>query len=459
MKKITIGEILKATGGKLISGDESNYINDIKQDSRICREGDMFVAIKGENHDGHTYVPSVLEAGCKTLFISDENSLPKDHADDINAILVEDTVYSLGDLAAWYLDSLNVRKVAVTGSVGKTSVRDMIYYVLSEKYNTGRNMKNFNNDIGLPLSIFQFDENTEAVVLEMGMNHFGEIDRLASIVKPEIGVITNIGVAHVENLGSRDGIFQAKMEIAQHIQEGGHLVYVSDGEYLTKERTAGAYKQVSVGTNGRSDYIITSVDDFGLEGIQFLVEHDEVNYKIKLPLPGIHNASNAGVALAVGQLLGITIEEGAAGLAKAELTGRRLKVHKGKRAGVIDDTYNASTDSMKSALKVLENSRCQGKRIAVLGDMFELGDESEKQHFGVGVFARGLNIDLFIAVGENAKHMSRGAEGGKAQVMWFATKDELYPLLDELVGQGDVVLAKGSRGMKMEDIVERVLEL
>ncbi|MBQ0079825.1 MAG: UDP-N-acetylmuramoyl-tripeptide--D-alanyl-D-alanine ligase [Eubacterium sp.] len=459
MKRITIGEILKATGGKLVSGNENNFINDIKQDSRICADGDMFVAIKGENHDGHAYVKGVLDAGCKTVFISDETCLPEDLSADVNAILVEDTVYSLGDLAGWYLDTLNVRKVAVTGSVGKTSVRDMIYYVLSEKYSTGRNMKNFNNDIGLPLSIFQFDENTEAVVLEMGMNHFGEIDRLASIVKPEIGVITNIGVAHVENQGSREGIYQAKMEIASHIQQGGKLVYVADGEYLTKERTAGDYTQISIGTNGKSDYIITSVDDFGLEGIQFLVENNQVNHKILLPLPGIHNAYNAGVALAVGNLLGISIEEGAAGLAKAELTGRRLKVVKGKRASVIDDTYNASTDSMKSALKVLENSKCEGKRIAVLGDMFELGEESEKQHKGVGIFARGCNIDLFIAVGDNARYMSEGAQGGKARVLWFETKDELYPLLDELVKQGDVVLAKGSRGMKMEDIVERVLEL
>ena len=179
--------------------------------------------------------------------------------------MVDDTVYSLGDLAAWYLDSLNVRKVAVTGSVGKTSVRDMIYYVLCEKYNAGRNMKNYNNDIGLPLSIFQFDENTEAVVLEMGMNHFGEIDRLASIVKPDIAVITNIGVAHVENLGSREGIFRAKMEVTSHLKEEGCLIYAWDNEFLTPERTAGAYRCISAGIDKECDYVISKVDDYGLE--------------------------------------------------------------------------------------------------------------------------------------------------------------------------------------------------
>ncbi len=458
MKKITVDEILKATGGTLLSGSEDNFITHIKQDSRVCGEGDMFVAIKGENQDGHKYVKDVLDAGCETVLISSRDSVPEGF-DYANVILVDDTVRSLGDLAAWYLDSLDVKRVAVTGSVGKTSARDMIYYVLSEKYVTGRNMKNFNNDIGLPLSIFQFDEDTEAVVLEMGMNHPGEIDRLASIVKPQIGVITNIGVAHIENLGSREGIFRAKMEIADHIMPGGHLVYVSDDEFLTKERTKGDYTQVSIGFDGRSDYIISSVDDFGLKGIQFSMENQQVSHRVELKVPGIHNTLNASLAVAVGNLLGITTEECIAGLAKVQLTGRRLSVREGARAGVIDDTYNASTDSMKSALEILRSSECKGKRTAILGDMFELGKESERQHLGVGLFAKGLDIDRVIAVGENAEAISRGAQGGKAEVLWYKTKEELYPDLDRLIGQGDVVLVKGSRGMKMEDIVERILDL
>ena len=458
MKPITIKQILDATGGKLLAGSGDNYISHIKQDSRICGEGDLFVAIKGENMDGHSFVADVIEAGCEAVLISDEGYLPE-NVTGVNVILVEDTVKSMGDVAAWYLDWLGVRKVAVTGSVGKTSVRDMIYYVLSEKYNTGRNMKNFNNEIGLPLSIFQFDENTEAVVLEMGMNHFGEIDRLAEIVKPEIAVITNIGVAHVENLGSRDGIFRAKMEIAKHIAASGTLVYASDDEYLTRERTKGAYRQISVGGNGKSDYILSDVKDYGLKGIRFSLENNEVNYKIELPLPGVHNAVNAALAIAVGFLMGMNVEECAEGLTKAQLTGRRLRVCEGSRAEVIDDTYNASTDSMKSALKVLENSMCNGKKIAVLGDMFELGDESERQHRGVGVFAKTLGIDTLISVGKDARFIAEGAEGGKIKVIWKPSKEELYPELDRLISQGDVVLVKGSRGMKMEDVVERILDL
>ena len=221
MNKTRISEILEATGGKLVSGSAEDFVTGVWHDSRECGEGDMFVAIIGENQDGHKYIPDVCGKGCRTVLASHTDGWPEKLDDDakagLNVILVDDTVEAMDELACWYLDTLNVKKVAVTGSVGKTSVRDMIYYVLSEKYNCGRNLKNYNNNIGLPISIFQFDDATEAVVLEMGMDSFGEIRFLSGIVKPQIGVITTIGVAHMEKLGSRDGIFQAKMEITENI--------------------------------------------------------------------------------------------------------------------------------------------------------------------------------------------------------------------------------------------------
>lgn len=387
---------------------------------------------------------------------------------NINVIKTKDTVYALGELAKFYLGTLNVMKVAVTGSVGKTSVRDMIYYVLSEKYKCGKNMKNFNNDIGLPLSIFQFDSSMEAVVLEMGMSGFGEIDRLAEIVKPHIGVITNIGISHIENLGSREGIFKAKMEIAEHIvseritsgnMEGkGVLVFANDGEYLTKETTRGNYKQVSIGTNGKSDYIISSVDDFGLDGIQFTLEHLEESRRVKVPVPGIHNAVNSALAVAVGELLGVSREEADRGLMNVNLTGSRLKQIKNDRICVIDDTYNASPDSMKSALKVLERTKGYSRKIAILGDMYELGSESLRQHFGVGVFARGLDVDAVITIGKDAVKIYEGVCGGKAAASYYESKSDFYKELDGFIKDGDIILVKGSRGMKMEEIVENILK-
>lgn len=463
MNRITIEEIVKAVNGSLLQQGSESYIDGVKQDSRECEAGDLFVAIKGDNLDGHTYIPQALENGCRTLLISDESRMPEENTyGGINVIKVNDTVYALGELAGYYLGTLNVKKVAVTGSVGKTSVRDMIYYVLSEKYNCGRNMKNYNNLIGLPLSIFCFDSSTEAVVLEMGMDRTGEIDRLAEIVKPHIGVITNIGMAHIENLGSRYGIFRAKMEIAKHIKgeygKRGTLIYAADDEFLTRETTVGPYNQISVGKDGKSDYIISSIDDFGIEGIQFSLEHNEEIRKIKVPVPGMHNAVNSSLAVAVGNILGVTTEAAEKGLAKVELTGSRLKIVSGKSVRIIDDTYNASPDSMKSALKVLAGSRNSGRKTAILGDMYELGAESSRQHFGVGVFAGNLDIDTLIAVGEAAKHIAEGASGGRLKTLYYKSKEDLINDMDQFVGSRDLILVKGSRGMRMEQIVESILK-
>lgn len=463
MNRITIEEIVKAVDGTLLHKGKENYIEGVKHDSRECGKGDLFVAIKGENQDGHKYIPQALEKGCGTLLISDENMLPDEKGCcDINVVKVDDTVYGLGELAKYYLDTLNVKKVAVTGSVGKTSVRDMIYYVLSEKYNCGRNIKNFNNLIGLPLSIFLFDNSTEAVVLEMGMDRFGEIDRLAEIVRPHVAVITNIGVAHMEKLGSRDGIFKAKMEITKHISSynnnEGTLIFADDDEYLTKKRTEGPFRQVSIGTNGKSDYIISSVKDSGVDGIEFTLEHRCEMYNIKVPVPGIHNAVNSSIAIAAGNILGVSIEEAQKGLGKVELTGSRLKLVEGKRIRVIDDTYNSSPDSMKSALRVLAASECKGKRIAILGDMYELGDQSRQMHFSVGVFAGSLPIDTLITVGELAGKIAEGASGGNVRTVHYKEKKDFYCQMNQFISDGDIILVKGSRGMAMEQVVEKLLK-
>ncbi|MCQ2546243.1 MAG: UDP-N-acetylmuramoyl-tripeptide--D-alanyl-D-alanine ligase [Clostridia bacterium] len=456
MKKISINDIVTATGGRLIQKSKETFVTGIWHDSREVSEGDMFVAIEGENRDGHMFIPQVVEKGCRTVLVSHTGQWLAELDDTrqaVNAILVEDTVEAMGKLAAWYLKSLDIRRVAVTGSVGKTSTRDMIYYVLGEKYSCGRNLKNYNNNIGLPISIFQFDENTRAAVLEMGMDAFGEIDYLSGIVKPEIGVITNIGVAHMEKLGSRDGIFRAKMEIAGNIlpkSEGGTLVFAGDNEFLTKAGTSGDYDQIEVGKEKNADLVISDVDDFGIEGIKFTAVCDGEKAEVKLPVPGTHNAINAGLALAVGKRLGISLEEGAAGLAGAELTGSRLRKIKGKNITIIDDTYNANPDSMKSALDVLKKSEAK-RRVAILGDMFELGDQTELLHRGVGVHARKIGIDEVICIGDLAENISEGAVGTH-----FPDKETFLKVIEDYIREGDLVLVKASRGMALEKIVEKL---
>ena len=459
MKYISIDEAAQAAGGRIIRRCEESGIRGVWHDSRECGEGDLFVCIKGPNRDGHSFIPQVIGQGCRSLLISDESALTDDM--DVNAILVEDTVYAMGQLAGYYLDLIDPVRVAVTGSVGKTSTRDMIYYVLSERFSCGRNLKNYNNDIGLPISIFQLEEDCEAVVLEMGMSHFGEIDRLAEIVRPNIGVITNIGVSHMENLGSREGIFRAKMEVTKHLrsaESSGTMVFVYDDEFLNPENTSGDYESIFIGTDGRSDYILSEVEDRGVDGVSFQLEHNEVSRTVQIPVPGRHNAFNGAVAAAVGVRLGMTADEIIRGLSNVSLTGSRLKVVRGNGVTVIDDTYNASPDSMKGALKVLQQSRCGGRRVAILGEMYELGDTSDKLHYGVGVFARSCGIDLLVAIGPLAENMADGCRGGQTQTLYFPSKQAFLKKKDELLKAGDLILVKASRGMKMEEIVEKLTD-
>ena len=455
MKKTAIEQIAKASGGELIRTGRSSFITGIRHDSREVCPDDMFVAIRGENQDGHKYIPQVIKKGCTAVLVSDAAACPEEA--DVNVILVEDTIAAMGKIAAWYLDSLGIRRVAVTGSVGKTSTRDMIWYVLSEKYSCGRNLKNYNNNIGLPISIFQFDEHTEAAVLEMGMDAFGEIEYLSSIVKPEIGVITNIGIAHMEKLGSREGIFKAKMEITKNIlpaDAGGTLVFAGDEEFLTKERTAGDYGQIEVGESSGADLRISDVEDHGIEGISFFLEYEEEGKQerrlIELPAAGAHNAVNAAIALAVGRKLGVSIAEGAEGLRKVELTGSRLRKIEGKSVRIIDDTYNANPFSMMSAIDVLVRSDAP-RRVAILGDMFELGTDEKELHRQVGEHAAAAGVDELITIGNLAANIAEGG-GGRH----FEDKESFLQVIEDHIRPGDLVLVKASRGMHLEEIVDKL---
>lgn len=464
MKKTSINQILAATGGTLVGKGKSNYITGVKHDSRECGQGDMFVAIVGPNQDGHKFIAQVVNAGCDAILVSNLYKSPLGLS-DVNIILVDDTVEAMGDLASWYLNALNIRRVAVTGSVGKTSTRDMIYYVLKQKYQCGRNLKNYNNNIGLPISIFAFDETIEAAVLEMGMDAFGEIEYLSGIVKPEIGVITNIGVAHMEKLGSREGIFKAKMEIAGNIEpkeKGGTLIIAGDDDFLTKERTKGDYSQIEIGYDKNCDYMISDIDDFGVEGIQFSLVYLEEKTTVRLPVPGVHNAINASIAIAVGGAFGLGMDEAIKGLEQASLTGSRLKMVKGKTVRIIDDTYNANPASMISALDVMMKSEAV-RHVAILADMFELGDNTEELHRSVGIHARDIGIDQVITIGKLSENISRGAESseedGKTGSIHFASKEEFFEQLTKLIKPGDLILVKASRAMKMEEVVAKLEQL
>ena len=466
MRPFTVEEIIKAVGGTLVSGEKENIVYRVCTDSRKAEPGDLFFPLKGENNDGHDFLGQVLEAGCRTIVVSDESKIPKQafasQPGDADIIVVGDTTAALQALASYYLDCLPLKKkIAVTGSVGKTSTRDMLYYAASTSFKTGRNPKNFNNYFGLPLSIMDFEPDTEVAVLEMGMASAGEIETLARIARPDIAVITNIGVSHIENLGSREGILKAKLEVTCCFDENSVLVINADNDMLTPENVKGPYRVITVGTGENCDYRINDVCDFGDKGIEYTLCHEGKDYRIKLPVPGAHNAINASLAVAAAGLMGISPETAIKGLEQAELTEKRLNIKKQGRIKVIDDTYNACPESMKSALNTLMSTEVEegGRRVAVLGDMFELGKESPAAHLEVGRYAVEKKPDLLIAVGKDAEYIAQGAEPlGDGHVLRYETREDLEKEVHEIIRPGDTVLVKASRSMEMEKTVKEILK-
>lgn len=475
MREYSVRELLLAVEGELIYGNEDSTVYDVKIDSRQVGLGDLFFAIKGENTDGHLYLGQVIEKGCRTLVVSDEDKVPKEaflgSQGDVNIIVVEDTLKALQKLAKNYLDGLNtVAKIGVTGSVGKTSTRDMLYYISSTKYKTGRNPKNYNNAIGLPLAILGLDIDTQVAVLEMGMEHKGEIETLVDIVRPDIGVITNVGVSHIENLGSREGILAAKLELTKNFDENSALIINGDNDMLGQVDFAkgyGAkYDVVRVGEGiepySRPDYKVSQIQDYGDKGIEYILTHKDKDYKVKLNVPGAHNSLNATLAIGAMSKIGISVEEAIEGLKGLVLTGNRLNVMVKGDVRVIDDTYNACPASIISAVNTLMATKVLGKgrRIAILGDVFELGDESENSHRQVGRYVGEKRPDMLIAVGKDAEFYAQEAEKlmGSEKVRYYSDRNLLKSEINDVIKPNDVILVKASNGMKLKEIVDKIME-
>ncbi|MBN7774249.1 UDP-N-acetylmuramoyl-tripeptide--D-alanyl-D-alanine ligase [Clostridium aminobutyricum] len=460
MKKLTMKEICTAVQGLQIWGKEEHCIDKVSTDSRAVKNGELFFALIGENHDAHKFIPMAIESGCRAFIVSDVGEIEKHELkEELDVIQVADTTKALQDLAAYYLNTFELKKIGVTGSTGKTTTKDMLYHICNEKFKTARNVGNLNNHIGLPLTVLGFEEGTEVGILEMGMSEFGEIHTLADLVRPDIGIITNIGTSHIENLGSREGILKAKLEITDFFHGSNTLIINEINDLLTRENTKGAYKTVTIGNNGKSDYIISDILDFGEEGIEFTVEHQLKIQHFKLPVPGRHNAINATLAAAAGMQIGISLEEAARGLSKMELTDKRLNI-KGKGGmKVIDDTYNASPDSMKAAIDVLMSTKGM-RKVAILADMLEMGKDSPMYHAQVGEYAAQQKVDLLIAVGKEAKYIAQAAAEiqGNEKVCYYSSKEKLMSEIGTIVRPGDIILIKGSRGMAMDQVVKKIME-
>lgn len=441
MKNISIKDIALWCGSQTSLDGE---ISKISTDSRDIDEGTLFVALIGERFDAHNFVSEVLGKGAKAVVCS------KDLGNDPRIIYVEDTGKALLDIAHGYRRTFDIPFIGLTGSVGKTTSKGMIYAVVNKKFHTHRTAGNLNNEIGVPKTLFSLEADHEAAVIEMGMNHFGEISRLSKTVEPTIACITNVGTAHIENLGSREGILKAKCEILDGMKKGSTLIINGDNDMLATLENDN-YELVRFGIEGDNLSMKAVNIRPDSTGTYFTAVYNNENAEVFVPSVGIHNVYNALCAMCVGVKLGYTLEEAASGIADFEPEGMRQKITKINGITFIEDCYNANLDSMKASLDALATIN-KGKAYAVLGDMLELGEFSEKAHREVGEKASSVGCEYVLTYGELSQYICDEALKNGCKAISYDDKEEMAKFLFDNLEKDDTVLFKGSRGMKMEEI-------
>ncbi len=449
MKNMTLENIAACCNGIYIGTKEvkQTEVTAIVIDSRKVTKGCLFIPIRGERVDGHSFIPAVFEAGALACLSEEKLENPKGPY-----ILVESAPKAMQKIAAFYRQSLDIKVVGITGSVGKTSTKEMIASVLKEKFNVHKTAGNFNNEIGLPLTIFDLKEEHEVAVLEMGISDFGEMDRLAAMANPDVCVITNIGLCHLENLIDRDGILKAKTEVFAHMKANGCAVLNGDDDKLSTVKEVCGKVPVFYGKD-KGDVYAADIEILGIEGIRMQMYLNGVTAKVTIPIPGEHNVYNALAAACVGNALGMNLEEICRGIETARTISGRSNVISIKDMTIIDDCYNANPVSMKASIDVL--SHAKGRKIAVLGDMGELGENEKALHYGVGEYFKEKGIDMLFCAGELSVEIANGAkENAACQVKHFLTRDELITALVQEVRSGDTILVKASHFMDFPKIVE-----
>ncbi len=441
MQPFTIKDILKATGGTLVCGVENTQISAVSTDSRSLDDTTLFIPIKGERFDGHDFVDNAA------IYITHKDV---EAAEGKTIVKVDDTLVAFGKIAKYYKEKYPVTTVGVVGSVGKTTTRDFTAAVLSQKYNTLKTDKNFNNNIGVPIMVMRLEETHEACVLEMGMSALGEIEYLADIVRPQILVMTNIGMSHIENLGSQENIFKAKLEGTAYLDQNSTVIANGDDRFL--KTVKGAYKTILYGIENE-DAQLRAIDikDKGLEGVEFSLLWNGNKYPVSLSTPGVHNVYNALAAFGAGVICGVSPELAAKGLETPELTGMRMEITECGGIKIINDCYNAAPDSVRAALRVLETQK-DTRRVAILGDILEMGTFAKDAHLDLGKMAA-EKTDVLVCVGKNGSYIAKGAEGMN-HIYTFDTTEEAAEAIKTIVAPGDTVLLKASRGMHFEKIFD-----
>ena len=448
MQSFKVEDVLRATKGKLLSG-ENKEIKGVITDSRKVFGGELFIPFKGERADGHDYIKDVLKKGAAAA-LSQEDIKTKG-----TLIKVDDTLTALGALAKEYLKMYRIPVVGVTGSVGKTSTKDMISGVLESKYNVLKSTGNHNNEIGMPLTVFDMEKEHNMAVFDMGMSAFGELNYLADIARPDVAVITNIGMSHIENLGSQEGILKAKLEMCDFFEEDNVLFVNGDDKFL--KDVSGEFKVIRYGMGKNCDIQASDIDDRGILGTHFTITVSGKHQPVYVKAPGVHNVYNAMAAIGIGMHYGISLEAAAKAVEEVVLTDMRMTIEEISDVTILKDFYNAAPDSVRASLSVLKSVK-EKRRVAVLGDILELGDFSKEEHRKLGDSLYEC-ADVLVTAGENAKFIADGANAlGMKEVYEFDNTDEAARNIKSITKPGDCILIKASRGMRFEKIYEKYEE-
>ncbi len=471
--KMQVSEIAQAIGGELYGEDLllRHTVEGITWDSRNVQSGNVFIALPGEHVDGNDYICSAVQKGAGAIICTrrpSANVLAIAGEFTCPVFVVDDAIEALEQMAGFWRDKIRAVVIGVTGSTGKTSTKDFLKSVLSQRFKTCATFGNYNNEIGVPATVLSAEEDTEILIVELGMRGLHQIEKLCTFVKPNIGVITNIGVSHLELLGTRENIALAKSELLRALPSAGLAVLNADDEYTPLVIEDGRIKErgLNMRSYGFADdaSVRASEPDFDQSACaRFEIMTPNADpIAVKLRAPGRHNVSNALAAATVGLYLGLTAEEISAGLESFEPSGMRLEIiHSHEGVTIVNDAYNANPDSMRASLDTISTMDCTGRRIAVLGDMGELGDNEYQLHIDVGSYAAQANLDLLVCVGTLAVGIKSGALAADMDVdkiMSFATVEEALEFLNKNLKSGDLLLVKASRFMQMERIVKGVAE-
>ncbi len=457
MEHVFVRDLVEATGGKLICGDPEASVARIKLDSRQVEPGDLFVPIIGERVDGHKFIPQVLGMGAAAVLTSEHEEVPAEY--NMGAwIRVADTKAALQDIGRYLRARLSLPLVGVTGSVGKTTTREMIAAALSAKHRVYKTPGNSNSQVGVPITISEISELDEIGVIELGMSEPGELTVIAKIAKIDMAVITNIGITHIEQLGSRENIYKEKMTIQDGLREDGVLILNGDDDMLCNTKGKSGVKTVYYGTGSNCDFRAENIN-LNDGPAKFTAVHGEERQEVILGVMGMHNVMNALAAIAVCHENGMTMEEAAQGLKTFHGFKGRQQIHAGTKYTILDDSYNASPASMKASLDVFKTLKPGSRHVAVLADMKELGDKVMEYHHDVGVHTANTGVNLVITLGEACHALSEGVKSvSEIPVVEFTNKDEMVAYLDANLADGDCVLFKGSNSMGLSAVAAHFIE-